>query len=75
MSLSAVITQTRRARRGIESNQRLGHHRFVEEWSLARLVGHRRLQVRDERRADIRLGLMHLAGALICLKSMNQPEG
>jgi hypothetical protein len=45
------------ARRGIESSQRLGRHRYVVERSLAWLVGYRRLQVRYERRADILLGL------------------
>ena len=37
------------------------------ERSLAWLVGYRRLQVRYERRADILLGFVHLAGALRCL--------
>jgi transposase len=67
------ITQ-RIARRGIESSQRLGRHRYVAERSLAWLVGCRRLQVRYERRADILLGFTHLACALICLKSFNQPR-
>jgi hypothetical protein len=40
----------------------------VVERSLAWLVGCRRLQVRDERRADVLLGFLHLAGAVICLK-------
>ena len=57
------------ARRGIESTQRLGRHRFVVERSLAWLVGDRRLQVRYERRADILLGFLFLACALICLKA------
>jgi IS5 family transposase len=56
------------ARRGVESRQRLGRHRYVVEWSLAWLVGCRRLQVRDERRADVLLGFLHLACALMCLK-------
>ena len=59
------------ARRGIESSQRLGRHRYVVERSLAWLVGYRRLQVRYERRADNLLGFVHLAGALICLKSLD----
>jgi transposase len=62
------------ARRGIESSQRLGRHRYVVERSLAWLVGYRRLQVRYERRADILLGFVHLACALICLKSLNQAK-
>jgi IS5 family transposase len=65
---------SRVARRGVESSQRLGRHRFVVERSLAWLVGHRRLQVRDERRADVLVGFLWLACALICLKSLNQPK-
>jgi IS5 family transposase len=63
------------ARRGIESSARLGRHRYVVERSLAWLVGYRRLQVRYERHADILLGFLYLACALICLKALNQPKG
>ncbi len=45
------------------------------ERSLAWLTGYRRLQVRYERRADILLGFLHLACALICLKSLNRTQG
>jgi transposase len=62
------------ARRGVESSKRLGRHRYVVERSLAWLVGYRRLQVRYERRADLLLGFAYLACALICLKSLNQPN-
>ena len=62
------------ARRGIESSQRLGRHRYVVERSLAWLVGYRRLQVRYQRRADILLGFVQLACALICLKYLNRPQ-
>jgi transposase len=62
------------ARRGVESSQRLGRHRYVVERSLAWLVGYRRLQVRYERRADILLGFLHLACALMCLK-VHGPSG
>jgi IS5 family transposase len=62
------------ARRGVESSARLGRHRYVVERSLAWLVGHRRLQVRYERRADILLGFFYLACALICLNSLNQSK-
>jgi transposase len=61
------------ARRGIESSQRLGRHRYVVERSLAWLVGYRRLQVRYERHADVLLGFVHLACALLCLKSLRPP--
>ena len=63
------------ARRGVESSQRLGRHRYVVERSLAWLVGYRRLQVRYERRAGILLAFLSLACALICLKSLNSPKG
>ena len=62
------------ARRGVESSRRLGRHRSVVERSLAWLVGYRRLQVRYERRADILLGFVYLACALICLKSLNHSK-
>jgi IS5 family transposase len=62
------------ARRGIESSQRLGRHRYVVERSLAWLVGYRRLQVRYERRADILLGLVQLACVLICLNALQQSK-
>ena len=61
------------ARRGIESSQRLGRHRYVVERSLAWLVGYRRLQVRYEPLADILPGFLQLACALVCLKSMHPP--
>jgi IS5 family transposase len=62
------------ARRGVESSQRLGRHRYTVERSLAWLMGYRRLQVRYERRADVLVGFLCLAGALICLKTLNQPK-
>jgi hypothetical protein len=52
----------------------LGHHRDVVERSLSWLVGHRRLQVRYERRADILPGFLSLAGALIHLNSLNRSK-
>ncbi len=55
------------ARRGTDSSERLGRHRWVVERSLAWLLGYRRLGVRYERRADLLQGLLHLACALICL--------
>jgi hypothetical protein len=44
------------------------------ERSLSWLSCFRRLQVRYERRADILLGFVHLACALLCLKQLNQPK-
>jgi transposase len=62
------------ARRGIEPRDRPGRHRYVVERSLAWLVGYRRLQVRYERHAEMLLGFLHLACALICLKALNQTK-
>jgi transposase len=59
------------ARRGMESSQRLGRHRWKVERGLAWLLGCRRLQVRYERRADLLDGLLRLACALICLRFLD----
>jgi transposase len=59
------------ARRGLESSQRLGRHRWKVERSPAWLLGCRQLQVRYERRADLLDGLLHLACALICLRFLD----
>jgi transposase len=56
------------ARRGIDSSERLGRHRWVVERTLAWLLGCRRLGVRYERRADLLQGLLHLARALVCVR-------
>ena len=62
------------ARRGVDSSERLGRHRWVVERSLAWLLGCRRLGVRYERRADILQGLLHLACALTCLRFLAPVE-
>ena len=65
----------RLARRGIDSSERLGRHRWVVERTLAWLLGCRRLGVRYERRADLLQGLLHLACALRCLGFLAPDEG
>ena len=54
------------ARRGIESSERLGCHRWVAERTLAWLNRYRRLKVRYERRADVHQAFLSLGCALIC---------
>jgi IS5 family transposase len=54
------------ARRGVESSERLGRHRWVVERTLAWLNRFRRLKVRYERRADIHQAFLGLGCALIC---------
>jgi IS5 family transposase len=64
-------TCPRIARRGVESNTRLGRHRWKVERSLAWLLGNRRLTVRYERRADLLQAFLHLACALICARKLH----
>jgi transposase len=61
--------RSRIARRGIESSERLGCHRWVVERTLAwlnRYRRYRRLKVRYERRADVHQAFLSLGCALIC---------
>ncbi len=62
--------RARIARRGVESSERLGRHRWVVERTLAWLQGFRRLVVRYERRADIHLACLTLACSLICWRTL-----
>ena len=54
------------ARKGIESKNRLGRHRWVVERTLSWLNRFRRLVVRYERRDDIHQAFLSLGCALIC---------
>ena len=54
------------ARKGVESSERLGRHRWVVERTLAWLNRLRRLTIRYERRADIHLAFLELGCALTC---------
>jgi transposase len=54
------------ARRGIESSEKLGRHRWVVERTLGWLSRFRRLTIRYERRADLHLAFTTLACSLIC---------
>jgi transposase len=56
------------ARRGVESSQKLGRHRWGVERTLAWLDRFRRLATRYERRLDIHHAFTVLACSLICLK-------
>ncbi len=63
--------KVRIARKGVESKEKLGKHRWVVERTLAWLSQYRRLAVRYERRADIHLAFLKLGCALICLKHLS----
>ncbi len=58
--------KSRIARRGVDSSERLGQHRWVVERTLSWLNRYRRLKVRYERRADIHQAFLDLGCALIC---------
>ena len=60
------------ARRGIESTEKLGRHRWVIERTLARLPQYRRLTVRYERLAEMHLAFVTLACARICWRRLHQ---
>ncbi len=65
--------KVRIARKGIDSSQRLGRHRWVIERTLSWLARMRRLTVRYERRADIHQAFLTLGCCLICFNAL--PEG
>ncbi|MGH3750153.1 MAG: IS5 family transposase [Micromonosporaceae bacterium] len=56
------------ARRGIETSQRLGRHRWKIERTIAWLFGYRRLGIRYERSAKRFAAFLTLAAALTCYK-------
>ena len=59
--------KSRIARKGIESSEKLGRHRWIVERTLAWLAKYRRLTIRYERRDDIHEAFLHLGCSLICL--------
>jgi len=63
--------KARIARRGVDTSERLGRHRWVVERTLAWLARYRRLSVLYERRADIHEAFLHLGCSLICLNYLS----
>ncbi len=60
------------ARKGVESSERLGKHRWTVERTLAWLAKYRRLAVRYERLVAVHRGFLHLACALVCLSYLRR---
>ena len=58
------------ARRGVDSKEKLGKHRWVIERGFAWLNRFRRLIIRYERRSDIHYALTSVACSLICLRAL-----
>jgi transposase len=63
--------KSRIARKGKETSERLGRHRWVVERTLAWLSRYRRLAVRYERRAALHEALLRLGCSLICLNHLS----
>jgi IS5 family transposase len=59
------------ARKGVESSQKLGRHRWIVERTLAWLAKYRRLTIRYERRDDIHEAFLQLGCSLICLNHLS----
>ena len=62
------------ARKGIESGQKLGRHRWVVERTLAWLGRHRRLAIRYERRDDIHEAFLTLGCIQLCLNVLDRTD-
>jgi transposase len=58
------------ARKGIESSQRLGRHRWTVERTMSWLAGCRRLHRRYERKAEHFLAFTSIACTLICYRRL-----
>nr|WP_261568236.1 IS5 family transposase [Frankia gtarii] len=61
------------ARRGVDSTERLGRHRWKIERTIAWLDGYRRLTIRYERNGLNFLGFLCLAAAITCWKKLPHP--
>jgi transposase len=58
------------ARRGIDTSERLGRHRWKIERTIAWLGGYRRLTIRYERDAHLFAAFLSLAATLTCWKKL-----
>jgi transposase len=58
------------ARKGIETSNRLGQHRWVIERTIAWLFNYRRLSIRYERKANHFMAFLTLAATLTCYKKL-----
>ncbi len=64
--------KVRIARKGVDSSERLGRHRWVIERTLSWLNRYRRLTVRYERRAAIHQAFLILGCCLICFNALQK---
>lgn len=71
-ALQARHITTRIARKGIDTSQKLGRHRWAVERTLAWLNQFRRLTIRYERRVDIHAAFLSLGCSLICVNALHR---
>lgn len=64
--------KVRIARKGIESHDKLGKHRWVIERTMAWLTGYRRLTLRYERKATHFVAFLILGAAITCHKRLRK---
>ncbi len=60
------------ARRGVESSERLGKHRWVVERTHGWFAGLGKLRIRFERRLDIHEALLKPTAAIICVRFVDR---
>ncbi|QBQ60660.1 Transposase DDE domain protein [Saccharomonospora xinjiangensis] len=60
------------ARKGIDTSEKLGKHRWVIERTIAWLLGYRRLTLRYERKASHFHAFLTLAATLTCHKKLTK---
>ena len=58
------------ARRGIDTGERLGRHRWKIERTIAWFTGYRRLTIRYERHAHLFGAFLSLAASITCYKKL-----
>jgi len=62
--------KVRIARKGVESRERLGRHRWVVERTHSWLAAFGKLRIRFERQIGSHLALLSLACSIICLRTL-----
>jgi transposase len=62
------------ARKGIESTEQLGRHRWVIERTVSWLTDYHRLNIRYDRKGTHHLGFLTLAAALVCFKKLTKAK-
>jgi hypothetical protein len=71
---ASATNRARIARKGIESSEKLGQHRWVSQRSIAWLFGYRRLTIRYERHAHLFSAFLTLAAVLTCYKKLTKAK-